>query len=927
MLLKTVDGLLAGLVFVLPFIMGGREAWGCWFLITAALALGAAWGALAAVSGQRLKLTGIELLFVAGLGLVWFQTQPQTQATLNTLSPEYQRLLTDWPQTQLSADSDAATAWSTTSLFPSETRSAWWVLLAYGVIYVVAIQRIRTVKDCHRMLKWVGLSAMLMTCFAVLQLVGTNGKFFWFYENPYTGTDQLLKGAFTNRNHFAHFLAMGIGPLLWWLTHTQRAESQGHNLQRSMNAPVALTVGGGRSSSFAEVLNTKFLLLLSAVSLVSFCILVSLSRGGMLSAVIAFVVALTGLWRSLKLKGTLPMILIGGGLMLIAMLAVFGQDQIQVRVDQLVSADADNIDHSAVRRAIWAADWSAIRAFPVLGTGIGSHGEVYSTYMTNLAEYPSTQFTHAESCYIQVAMEAGFIGLGLVVAGLLLVAFRLLLGFFGHKSSLHRACIAAVAASFVADMLHAGADFLWYVPAIVVIGIVLLATGLAASRRTSAEPSGMLMPRPAWAVMAVVCVVALVQVQPQLFSRIESQRHWYAYLRDVFNERNRSQESVNQYSETVADNQESVDEAASDAETEDAVMRTPGQVADYGDSEEAKPEEEPDTDIPALRRRISLLMAAVRADPEYLPPRVALSSRMLELFEAVQAASDTPLALNQVRNAAVSADFGTVEELHEWLERAFGKRMTLAFIADRMSRESLRLCPLSGNSYRLILETGFLRDPADSRHDQLLEQLVLIRGHDPRIRFIVGREAMLKGNLEEALVHWRHVFHSSDLYRRGIVRLLAPQVPSHFFIASFEPGARELQDLLEVYDGLGRTQDSELILQRLCQVIPQEVLGIEDPDKQLNLMLVAFESSQRLQQTELAEQLLRSAIEQFPTAYKPRYFLALLLMEQQRFDEAITHLEWCYDVDPGNVWLPKLIQKAQHQSIQVAIENAIPTQL
>ena len=32
-LLKLVDCLIAALVFVLPFIMGGREAWGHWFLI------------------------------------------------------------------------------------------------------------------------------------------------------------------------------------------------------------------------------------------------------------------------------------------------------------------------------------------------------------------------------------------------------------------------------------------------------------------------------------------------------------------------------------------------------------------------------------------------------------------------------------------------------------------------------------------------------------------------------------------------------------------------------------------------------------------------------------------------------------------------------------------------------------------------------
>ena len=52
-LLRLVDILIAALVFLLPFIMGGREAWGHWFLISVSLLLGASWAAYAAVRGSR----------------------------------------------------------------------------------------------------------------------------------------------------------------------------------------------------------------------------------------------------------------------------------------------------------------------------------------------------------------------------------------------------------------------------------------------------------------------------------------------------------------------------------------------------------------------------------------------------------------------------------------------------------------------------------------------------------------------------------------------------------------------------------------------------------------------------------------------------------------------------------------------------------
>ena len=881
-LLLAVDLLLAALVFVLPFIMGGREALGHWFLITASLALGLSWTAFATVSGQKLRLTGLELLFAAGLLLVWFQTQPQSQATLTSLSSEYSRLLSAWSDTQTTVLSDQPAVWSTPSLTPAETRHAWWVLLAYSLVYIVAIQRIRRIEDCSRVLRWICMASFAMTGFAIIQLVLTNGKYFWFYRNPYTGTDQLLKGAFTNRNHFAHFLVMSIGPIMWWLASTQTDGNQNQRVRRSTSDPIALTMGSGRSSSFSSVLNSRFLGLLTALSIVSFCILLSLSRGGMVSAAVAFIVAAVGLSRSLKLNNSLPVILCGGGMLLLGLMAVFGQDQIQVRLDQLVSADADNIDHNSVRRKIWAADWSAFQAFPILGTGIGSHAEVYPTYMSNLADFPSTRFTHTENCYLQIAMESGSLGFGLVVFGIVLIIGRLVSGFRQTKSSTRKACIVAIAAALSANLLHSAGDFLWYVPTIVVTGLILLAVGLTAAQHNSVS-SGIVIPRFGWACCAGLCLMALIQTQPRLLARADAERHWYAYLTEVFDERRALQEEQNQFEQL---NDELTEESEVSAVEQDAFAAEADEFAEYSTAETAPAETAPadteQSEVAVLRNRISLLMAAIRSNPDHLAARSALSSRILELFELTQQQSDNPLALDQIRSAAVSAQFESTNELHDWLKTAFGKRITLTLMADRISRESLKLCPISGPSYQTILETNFLQDASNSKHDSLIDQLITLRGFDPKIRFVLGRERLLEGNLDDALEHWRIVFHASETHRRGIINLLAAQVPAQFFVTAFEPSAMELQDILTAYDTVGRTQDSYIVLQQLCNVIPAESASIEDPDERLNLMLVAYESSQRLQNSELSESLLRSMAAEFPSAYKPRYFLALLLMEQEQ---------------------------------------------
>lgn len=75
-LLFTADVIIAALIVIFPFIMGGREAWGHRILITLALALGCIWSLHKLRTGGRLVLLAIEPLIVAGLLLVWLQTLP-----------------------------------------------------------------------------------------------------------------------------------------------------------------------------------------------------------------------------------------------------------------------------------------------------------------------------------------------------------------------------------------------------------------------------------------------------------------------------------------------------------------------------------------------------------------------------------------------------------------------------------------------------------------------------------------------------------------------------------------------------------------------------------------------------------------------------------------------------------------------------------
>jgi len=926
LLLTVVDVLIGALVFLLPFIMGGREAWGHWFLITVSLSLGVAWAVYAAVQGRRYSVSWLELFLIAGLSIAWFQVQPQPPEVMSKFSAEYTRLLPSWSETQLTEtqlpetpSAESPTAWSVLSFAPVETRHAWWVFLAYAIVLTVLFQRIRQPEDCYRLLKWVGIAGVAMTTFGLLQWGASNDRFFWFYEHPYTEPTVHLKGAFTNRNHFAQFLSLAIGPLLWWLfrdvklyLQTQAATNAGTTTphaarpkpkRKSSRSQKPAAVAG--SQAFQQGFSIPIMLLLCAVAIVVVAVVLSLSRGGMIAAGAVTLVALAGLWRGFKLGGAMAGIILGGGVLFLSLLAFSGEEQIQVKLDQLISGDADKIDTGGNRRAVWAADAKVIQKFPLLGTGVGSHRDVYTLYMDNYADFAMAEMTHAESSFVHAALETGLVGVGCLIAALLFVMLRLVRGTFRTTDPTNRACIIAVIACMVGAMLHAVVDFIWYVPGIVVVSLVLIAVGLKAASRHfgtmqigHGQASGEIwFPRIAWAAMGALCVVGLIRVQPELLSRIEAEKHWYAALRvklDVPPDDSDGYDNLDDGQVIALDEQpERLSPEAQAAYESKALARREVAMAKY------------------LQERISHMHASLKARPDQHRVQLALAEQCVNLFDLLQSRSDNPFPLNMLRDAATNGGFETTQEMQEWIQGTCGKSFQLVKLADRLSRKSLQGCPLLGHAYVTLVETSFLHDVADSQHRDLVNQAMLVRGHDPRIRFMAGREAIMANDRETAMKLWDSVFHSSQLFRLNILQMVAHSTPVEFWLQQFQPNAEELRDILLVYESLKRERDVNVTLERLADAIPKEAGEIEDEDERLEALMFAYMAARRIEDLEHGVEILRRTAKDFPLAFEPRYHLGMTLVELERPEDSMPHLQWCYEHDPGNVLIPRLIVRAR----------------
>ena len=118
-------------------------------------------------------------------------------------------------------------AWSYVSFTPSETKGGLVLFLDFIFVFFVVVQRIGSLEDVERLLRWCAVAAVGMALFGIVQLLASNGKFFWVYQHPFAPTSDAAKGSFANRNHFAQFLALGIGPLLWWLQDVSRRGRSG----------------------------------------------------------------------------------------------------------------------------------------------------------------------------------------------------------------------------------------------------------------------------------------------------------------------------------------------------------------------------------------------------------------------------------------------------------------------------------------------------------------------------------------------------------------------------------------------------------------------------------------------------------------------------------------------------------------------------
>ena len=466
--LHIVDGGLAGVIWVVPFLMGGRHALGQLLLVTLAVVTALAWEIRQTLPTRAAwRPTWATWLILGGAALLLLQIAPLPPAVLKSLAPHQAALLPLW--TSGGSSGPTLGLWRTVSLTPGDTRAALVLFLAYGLLFLVAAERICRIEDVRTSAAMVcHLGRRHGAAGAGAVMSPATGSSCGFMSTPTAPRSAQPRGAFSNRNHFAHFLALGIGPLIWWLQATQRRT-------RARQSVAA----GDRFNSAGTLRAVPLALLVLAVAAVSFAVMMSLSRGGVAAFFLATAVCVAVCGRNASIRKSLIVGMGSAALLFGASLAIFGNQQLSQRLEDLSSGSLEQLDQRARRRNIWAATARATTDYLSLGSGAGSFREVYPMYV-DIPFLETIEYTHSENCYLQIALETGVVGLVLTLAGVCLCAAWCIAGLGGCVSDRTKACVGAIAGSLAASVAHAMVDFVWYVPACMAMVVLLAACAMRA---------------------------------------------------------------------------------------------------------------------------------------------------------------------------------------------------------------------------------------------------------------------------------------------------------------------------------------------------------------------------------------------------------------------------------------------------------------
>ncbi len=834
-------------LFIAPLWFGGRHDLGRLLYVVAVAVAVIGVFSHAALEGRKLRIPPIVLcLMAAAIGLLTLQTFPLPDAIYQWLAPDLSSTLPLWSSTAW------GTEWHTLSFSPAETREGLALLTAHTLLFLAVATRLQSLDDLRRLLSAIAYLAIGMALLAFAQYLASNGKLLWIYRHPLVEMGQFVQGTFSTRNHFAHLMALGLGPVCWLAIGEEQRRKFTSQSGDSTNWLRGLAMGG--------------------VALLVVATLASQSRGGAAALAVAILVIGIGYLRSGTLRLAQVTGLVGVVVIAIGGVSLFGYEQISGRMDDLVSGEVETLDSRGARRAIWAANAEAWQTSPLVGFGVGSHRDVYPLFFREKAF--GKEFTHAESGYMQIASETGTAGLLLLLGTIGLCGWWLMKGFLGERDPSKLRLWAAIAPGLAASVVHSIVDFVWFIPGLFTVTMVLAACAMRLVQLPSEETAAVssrrkhvATPLSAFLGTGVVTMLAALAVGTMI-GPARGSLDWDRYLRCSAGLRGMAIQ--------LAVNPKGVDPYLAETIVQNTIYS------------------------------VELLQKVVEVDPANARAHLRLAGRLLQQFELEASQSENSMAIELIRGAALDGGFASQSEMLDWLERAFGPRATLLRLAHAHARRAVELAPLQGESYLYLATLSFL-DRSGVEASSFVDQALAVRPYKGSVLFEAGRQRQLAGNEAEAIDLWEKSVRRPGSHQYKLVALLAGRVSAEAFLEALDPGPTVLNYAMKQYNLVGNDAD-RLALAKHAQ---KEALRAEAEGE--NPLALAYRWRQvsstlrLLKKNDQAVEAAERAVLLAPHVFTMRLELAHALHMAERFDAADPHIRWCLarrtDIRYLHLWL------------------------
>jgi len=334
----------------------------------------------------------------------------------------------------------------TLSFDPYSTRLVIVQVATLLIFFGAALVFIDTPHRLRIIVRTIAIFGFVLAIFGMTQSFTSPTKVYWVRELA----QSTAFGPFINRHHFAGYMELAVA------------------------IPLGLLFSGA-------IEGEKKLLYIFSAGLMGVALILTNSRGGIISfiAEILFLVAIVGLRkrhhasssearrrriRSGATRAVLALMLIVG---IVVATVWLGGEQALTRFVGSVNTE----DPTTGRAHFWNVTLDIIHAHPLIGTGLGAFGIVYTRYDTHNGLYRLEQ---AHNDYLQVLSDGGIIGAAL---GLFFIVALFRMGLHRRESGddFRRGVATGALAGCFAVLVHSFFDFTLHTTANALLFLVLAA--------------------------------------------------------------------------------------------------------------------------------------------------------------------------------------------------------------------------------------------------------------------------------------------------------------------------------------------------------------------------------------------------------------------------------------------------------------------